>query len=350
VVTRGARAAGITLVVLAVGAALTLAGMQAVAAAQQAAIVRAMPAGWVDIFRARTTVPPSVVALAAPRTDSCDAASLLDDAPRGLWAVMSLDSAYRRARVDSTTARDTLIWDQLEHDPALEAWGAGARCRRWDGLRAVGARTDTAARDDLLTLRGADYAAVIRALEALALRGWVRTDRGAVASARQDLAAVVGIGELLLRHEPTLNGFLAGRNAVHIGALGLDHLAARTGDTALARLADEAAQWSTPSTARSYAILAAAPDSALVFARDTALALGWRVEALRATIEGPMQLPARRWFGLPRTTHLSLSDLGRGAEGAFGILVMLAESAAVHVDAMTPWARWSRFSGRGGMF
>lgn len=347
---RAARAALIAAAVLAVGGALTLAGLQGLAAAQQAAVVRAMPAGWVDIFKARTTVPPAVAALAAVRTDSCDGAALLDAAPSGLWTAMSLDSAYRRARADSTTARDTLIWDQLMADPALEAWIAAARCRRWDGLGRMGARTDSAARGDLFTLRGADYAAVVRAVETLALRGWVRTERGASGPARTDLAAAVGIGELLLRHEPTLNGFLAGRNAVHVGALGLAHLAARSGDTALARLAEEAAQWSTPSTAQSYAILAAAPDSALVFARDTALALGWRTEALRATIEGPMQLPSRRAFGLPRSTRTALADLGRGQSGTFRALVMLAESAAANVDAMTPWARWSRFSGRGGMF
>ena len=347
---RGLRTLLITLVGLVVAAALVLWAMDAFAGMRRRMIVRAMPAGWVEIIGARARMPSAVAALALPRTDSGDGAGMTDLTLKGIWQVMPLDSAYARARSGTTTARDTMIWNQLPGDSVLNLWVQAARRSRWDGLDRMLARSGAGASSDLFLLRAADYGNVARAMETLALRGWARSDRGDLAGSRTDLRAVVGVGEQLLRHEPSLQGFLAGRAAVHAGAQGLRHLADRTRDTALARLADEAAQWSEPSTAQSYAILPAAPDSSLVFARDTSLALGWRVAALRATIEGPLAMPFTRLFGLPERIPADLDRLSSTDPGDLGRLARIAAATARAIDHMAPWSRWSRFAGLGGPF
>ena len=347
---RGPRTLLLALAGLLVAAALVLWGLDALARMRRRMIVRAMPAGWVEIIGARARMPAAALALALPRTDSGDGAGTMDLALRGIWKLMPLDSAYERARSGATTARDTMIWNQLPGDSVLDLWVRAARRSRWDGLDRMLARSGAGASSDLFLLRSADYGNVVRAMETLALRGWVRSDRGDVAGSRADLRAVVGVGEQLLRHEPSLQGFLAGRAAVHAGAQGLHHLAEVTRDSALARRADEAAQWSEPSTAQSYAILPAAPDSALAFARDTSLALGWRVAALRATIEGPLAMPFTRLFGLPARVPSDLDRLASADAGDLGRLAQIAATTARAIDHLAPWTRWSRFSGLGGPF
>ncbi len=332
-----------TLLILAVAGTLVVLGAaEGIGRLRHRAITRAMPPAWGELFRQRTRLPAAVRALAAATAVPGDGAAALDDATPGLLDAMPLDSAYARAQQGTTAARDTLIWSQLEEDPVLAVWTAAAARAEWRGFDRMLARTSAAARGDALRLRRPDYGRAMRALEALALRGWVRAGRGDTAGARRDLGAVVAAGARLVRHEPSLDGFLAGRAAVQFGAAGWRRLAARIGDTTLARLADEAAAWSAPSTAVDYSILPAVPESALAFARDTALALGWRAEAMLATIRGPLLRPSGRLFGLPDKVRRGLAPLARGT-GDAARFAGLAIATADAIDALPPWTRWRRF-------
>jgi hypothetical protein len=333
------------------GAVVLLAGalflaMDALAAGAQGMMRRGMPEGWTVLLRARNTVPPAVTALAAPRTEAGDGAAVLWDTTRGIWDLVPMDSVWAHLTAGTSTGGDTLLWREVEGDAVLERWVAAGRRRGWDGLGRILTRSDSvAASHDIFSLRRPDYTNARRALETLTLRGWVRAARGDVAGARADLGAVMAVGEQLLRHEPTLDGLILGRAAVNLAAQGYAILARRLRDTILAARADSAQVWSAASTAASYDVLGAVPDTAYAFARDTTLVLGWRAEAMAQMLKGPLARPRYRLSGLPGTVAARLDTIAAGTDAGTGIAA-LAAATARWVDDLPPWTRWRRYAPR----
>jgi hypothetical protein len=314
------------------------------AALRQRAMLAAMPTGWTTLIRQRATLPGAVLALEPSRGAAGNGALAVYDTVPGVWTIFEIDSAFARISQGRPEPRDEFIITEVLHDPALDRLAEYAAMRRWEGLDLAVSRSSAAAAHDLLMLRNPDYRHIRAATAALALRGWIRTERGEHAAAWRDLRAAVGIGAMLARHEPTMAGFLAGRAAIHAGATALQHLALIARDPVLADRAAEAAAWSAPSTASDYDVLAAAPDTALALARDTTIALGWRVEALVATIKGPLARPAVRLFGMPRRTARSLEALADGARGEFAQLVRMAVGSVRAIDELGPRGRSRRFA------
>jgi hypothetical protein len=330
----------------AVLAVLLFLAMDVLAGARQALMRRGMPPAWTVLLRARNTVPPAVTALALPRTEPGDGAAVLWDTTRGLWDLVPMDSAWVRLQAGASGPGDSLLWHEAEEEAMLERWAAAARRTGWDGLGRMLARSDTAAAaHDVLSLRRPDYTRARKALETLTLRGWVRAARGDLDRARADLGAVMGVGEQLLRHEPSLEGLILGRAAVSLAAQGFAVLALRTGDGALAARADSARQWAEASTASSYDVLGAAPDTAFAFARDTTLVLGWRAEAMEQMLKGPLARPRGRLFGLPDRVAARLDTIAAGHDAGAPFAARAAATAR-RVDGLPFWVRWERYAPR----
>ncbi len=311
---------------------------------RQRAMLAGMPPGWMTLIRQRATVPASVSALEPARTIDENGAFAVYDSAMGVWTLFQMDSAYARITGSRPQPQDAFTIRELLSDVALDRWVHWAQHREWDALALILQRSEPEAGKDLLRVRVPDYRSIRAATTALALRGWVRADKGQRAGAERDLRAAVGLGAMLVRHEPTMAGFLAGRWAIHAGAEGLQHLALLTRTSALADVAADAAAWSAPSSASDYDVLAAIPDSALSLAADTAIALGWRAEALHSVIRGAMVKPSARLFGFPRRVRRRLADIAATSRGEFGRLARLAVGSANAIDAMGPRARMERIA------
>jgi hypothetical protein len=335
-------AALVGLVLLAAGATTWF--WARLAGRRDAAVAASMPAGWVELVRRRTIVPASAYQLAPPRDLPSNGADALWDTTRGVWRRLRLDSALARVSAGRPGPRDLAARGEIEHDPVLDRWAQSARSARWSNLRRM-TSSPGSGRRHLFDLRQPRYGHTLQAMEILALRGWLRAGAGDTVGARADFAAVVGIGIMLVRHEPTLDGFLTGRAVVHYGAEGLAHLAARTRDTALARRARDVSGWSAPSTATSYSILIAAADSSLAMARDTALSLGWRTAALMGYVAAPLQRPTGILFGMPRRVLEELEAVSRMGDAESRAVATLALETARAVDRAWPLARWWRYRG-----
>jgi len=310
---------------------------------RQRALLAGMPPGWMTMIRQRATVPASVSALEPARTMDENGAFAVYDTAMGVWTLFHMDSAYARITGSRPEPQDAFAIRELLSDAALDRWVRWAQLREWDALELILQRSEAAAGEDLLRVRVPDYRPIYAATVALALRGWLRADKGERAAAERDLRAAVGLGAMLVRHEPTMAGFLAGRGALHAGAEGLQHLALLTRNSALADVAADAAGWSAPSTASDYDVLGAIPDSALSLAADTAIALGWRAEALHSVIRGAMASPRARLFGFPRRVQRRLDEIAANSRGEFGQLARLAAGSARAIDDMGPRARMERF-------
>jgi len=313
------------------------------AAERQRAMLAAMPPGWTALFAQRATLPASVIALEPDRTEPGDAAVAVNDTASGVWTIFRVDSTFDRVTGGAPAPDDSFTLSELAADTALDHWRAYAARTEWRGLDRVLAHQDSAGAHDLLRMVVPDYGFIRAASTALALRGWTRAEHGDLAAAARDMRGALGLGAMLVRSEPTLTGFLTGREAVHDGAVALQHLADLTHDPALADQAADAAAWSAPSTASDYDILAAAPDSALRLAGDTAIGLGWRAEALAAAIRGPMARPAGRLFGVPGRLEHTLDSLAATRHGDFGRLATIAAATAHGIDALGPRGRMRRF-------
>jgi hypothetical protein len=311
---------------------------------RQRAMLAGMPPGWMTMIRQRATVPASVSALEPARTVDDNGAFAVYDTAMGVWTLFQMDSAFVRITGSRPQPQDAFTIRELLSDAALDRWVRWAEHREWDALALILERSEAGASEDLLRMRVPDYRGIRAATTALALRGWVRAERGERAGAERDLRAAVGLGAMLARHEPTMAGFLAGRWAVHAGALGLQHLALLTRNSALADVAADAAAWAAPSTASDYDVLAANPDSGLSLAADTAIALGWRAEALHSVIRGAMVKPSARLFGFPRRVQRRLDEIAANSRGDFGRLARLAAGSARAIDDMGPRARMTRFA------
>lgn len=332
------------------GAAVTLALVafliyNEAAKLRQQQMVAAMPPGWMTLLRQRATVPPAVRALEPQRGIAANGAFAVYDTAAGSWTMFAMDSVFARVSQDRREPQDAFTLREIVGDEALSRWLRWAEYARWEALALAIQHSEAAAERDLLRLRVPDYRNIRAALYALALRGWALAERGDRAGAERDLRAVVGLGAMLARHEPSMPGFRTGRNAVHAGALGLAHLAQLTRDERLAEVAAAAAAWSSPSTTSDWGILAAAPDSALVLAVDTTLSLGIRSDALRSVIEGRMVQPRAQLLGFPGRWQRRLDDLAARTTGEFGRLAALAAGAGRAVDDMGPRER-KRLFGR----
>lgn len=310
---------------------------------RQRATLAGMPPGWMTLIRQRAAVPASVSALEPTRTVAGNGAFAVYDSVMGVWTLFQMDSAFARITSSRPQPQDAFTIRELLMDPALDRWVRWAAHREWDALALILERSESGASEDLLRMRVPDYRGIRAATTALALRGRVLAEKGDWAGAERDLRAAVGLGAMLARHEPTMAGFLAGRWAVHAGALGLQHLALLARNSALADVAADAAAWAAPSTASDYDVLAAIPDSGLSLAADTAIALGWRAEALHSVIRGAMVKPSAQLFGFPRRVRRRLDEIAANSRGEFGRMARLAVGSATAIDAMGPRARRERF-------
>ena len=259
-------------------------------------------------------MPASVSALEPARTEDENGAFAVYDTAMGVWTLFHMDSAYARITGSRPEPQDAFAIRELLSDAALDRWVRWAQLREWDALELILQRSEAAAGEDLLRVRVPDYRPIYAATVALAL--------------------------------PTMAGFLAGRGALHAGAEGLQHLALLTRNSALADVAADAAGWSAPSTASDYDVLGAIPDSALSLAADTAIALGWRAEALHSVIRGAMASPRARLFGFPRRVQRRLENIAATSRGDVGRLARLAVGSANAIDDMGPRARMERFRSR----
>ncbi len=289
------------------------------------------PAGWADSIRALGRLP-DLAGLTPARGEPGDGAGVVHDSALA-WRGGSVEDAFGaivglRAVV---TADDSAAWRRVAADTSLDRFVAAARRQDWRALdRALA--SEPLARRNLLALPMPRFAPARNAARALVIRAMVRLGRGEVAGARTDLAAATGLGEQMFRHEPTIIGSLVGRAIVSSAMRGWERYADRTRDTALARRATAIREWAARRPGSASSTLMNAPDTALVLARDTSLALGMRSEAFRGVLNSWVFLPRGIVFGPPSDTREALRAMADHPAG--GDAATLAGIAAATADRM----------------
>ena len=211
-----------------------------------------------------------------------------------------------------------LLWERrARHDLARELAEAPAG---WADSVRVAAR--------VMLLPIAQYSGVRDAGRALVIRALMRQERGEVPGARADLAAAVGLGVQLVRHEPSYIGLMVGRTIAASGLHGWERFAVRADDTALAARAAALGAWARgrPGTYARY--LLAEPDTAVAIARDTTLPPGARLLAVEQALSASLLRPRGLLVGPPRPVRRAIADLTRDADPNVARVAVVADATA----------------------
>lgn len=301
---------------------------------------RQAPAGWMDSIRMYARVAPEVLALALPRTEDGNASLILLGADTGdYWrAPEHLTEAFNALTTGrQPTTEQAAAWRAVLADTSLDRYVRAARQRRWESLEIAISRSDTAVGHNVFQLWFPRFVNTKAVAYGLVIRSRMRLERGDRARALEDVRAVIGLGEQMARREPALTGSI-GRVFASYGANELAHYAEITRDTTLARRAAIAQAWAKGRGGRLFRALAGSPDSALVIARDTALALGWRGEAMVSLI---MFQGARRIvFGVPGAVIERLESLGQDPDPEFARLAQMMVATARWINDLGPRGRF----------
>jgi hypothetical protein len=290
------------------------------------------PAGWADSVRA-VGRSPDLSGLALARTDTGDGAAAAHD---GAWAWPrpGVDHAYRVLITPGTAAtpEDSATWRSVAADTALDRFVAAARRHDWRATDRVLAG-DSLAHRNYMTIRVPDYRGVRTAGRGLVIRALMRLRRGDRDGARADLGAVVGLGEQMFRHEPSLAGTLVGRSLIASGVHGWAHYAQSVRDSALAERAALVGAWASVRPPLLGQWLVGAPDTALAIAADTSLALGLRGDAMADVLLAFLLRPRGFVFGVPGRYERALRAVA-AAGGDAGSLAAIAAVTAQRANLL----------------
>jgi hypothetical protein len=311
---------------------------RALTAGHRLALARA-PRGWLDSMRTTARVP-DLAAFALPRTAAGDgSAAAYDSTLRWTPPPRFLDAYGTLTRGRPAGAADSALWRAVAADATLDRFVAFARRRGWDATsRALGGGgADTA---DLFGLELPRSSSARVACEGLVMRALVRLARRDAAGARTDLAAAAGVGEQMARREPTLLGALTGKRILAEALRAYGVLASATHDTGLARAARAAEAWAAGRRGTNLTLLEAAPDSALVLAADTTVPLGWRAEALAATLFSDLLRMRGLVFGVPASTIDALRPFVRDRDPDLARLARVAVATAERINRAPKRQRW----------
>lgn len=334
--------AGVVLITLALIGSIVMYWIVDIAMRRSSEIAaRQAPAGWMDSIRMYAQVEPEVLALALPRTEDGNPSLILLGADTGdYWrAPEHLTEAFNALTTGrQPTTDEAAAWRAVLADTSLDRYVRAARQRRWASLEIAISRSDTAVAHNVFQLWIPRFVSTKAVAYGLVIRSRMRLERGDRARALEDVRAAIGLGEHMARREPTLIGNLIGRVIVSYGANELAHYAEITRDTALARRAAVAKAWAKGRYGGVFRVLAVSPDSALVIARDTALALGWRGEAMVSLIT--FRRARGLLFGVPGAVIERLESLGQDPDPEFARLAQMMVATARWINDLGPRGRF----------
>jgi hypothetical protein len=279
----------------------------------RAAAIDRLPPAWSDSMRMLATVPADVATLALERTaDTNGAAVLWDSLPRSV-AEGEAGAAVERLLRGIATASDSAAARRAAADTSLGWVHTLARSRRWDGLALSVAHTDTSNLNGF-ALAIPRYGRIRAATNAVLARARFRLEARDVAGAREDVRAVLSLGDWIARREPSVLGLLTGRGMIHRAAITLGEIGRATRDSGLAARSDAMATWAKRRSNLWLGLIRFFPDTALAYLSDTSLALGWRAEAVSAYVIGPVGTLRGILFGVPDTVATTIETLRHSSD------------------------------------
>jgi hypothetical protein len=302
---------------------------------------RGVRPGWYDSLRLGGRAP-DVAGLALERTAEGDGSALVYDSASE-WRlpgdVTPLYGAVTRHR--PVAAADSALWRRLASDPGLDRVVAAARMREWRATSRATAGDSTW----VWGMRLPAFGAQARAMEALILRAYWRAAHRDGAGARADLGALIALGTLQSRREPTVVGALVGRRWVHDAARACADLADRSADSARARRCRRLFDESAHPGLLAFGALQARPDTAALLAADTALPLGWRAEALQALALHALGRLRGLVFGIPRADVERLEPFLRDADPDVARLALVTRRTAERLGHLSVGERLRAMAG-----
>jgi len=319
--------AGCVVVLVLLAAAGALLYWERQAARSTARDLGTAPAGWTDSVRMAGRLP-DLGEFVLPRTDSADGAWVVYDTARA-FRLGGIQHAYR-AMVGSETPNeaDSTLWRALAADTSLDDWAGAARARQWHATERLLATRPPDARPNVMLIPIPAYVPARDAARALVIRGLMRLARGDRIGARADLAAATGLGEQMVRREPTFIGMLIGRATIASGLTGWQRYGVVTRDTALTGRAARLHAWAVLRPAGYAGFLVAAPDSAIAIARDASLVLGARTFALEQLLLGWFVRPRGLLFGPPSDVTRAIEALTTDPDPDMALMAGVAAATA----------------------
>jgi len=309
---------------------------RAMTAGHRLALARA-PQGWLDSMRATARVP-DLSAFALPRTGDGDGSVAAYDSALRWTPPPQFQAAYGNLTRDRlATTADSVLWREVAADAALDRFVAAARLRGWEATTRATGGIDSV---NLFAVELPRSSSARPACQGLIVRARMRLARRDVAGARTDLAAAVAIGEQMARREPTLVGALTGKRILAEALRAYGVFATATGDAALARAARTAEAWAGSRRGTNLTLLEAAPDRALALAADTTVPLGWRGEALAATLFSDLFRIRGLIFGVPASTVEAIRPFATDRDPDFARLARIALATAERINLAPVSRRW----------
>jgi hypothetical protein len=285
--------------------------------------------GWMDVFRTTYRIP-LLAGLTLPRTTEGD----------GCVAFYAAVQRWQPAAAPSLEppAPDSGLWRSVAADTNLDQVIAAARMRGCDAISRAFPQGDSAS----VYLTPPPYLAIQTTIQGLSLRAQQRLSHHDLAGAQNDAAALLALGDQLLRHDPTVTGLTAGGQAIRAALPAYVAWAQAQRDAAaLARLAVLKA-WAEyqPPLGTNPILYQAVPDSALRMATDTSLALGYREVMLFAFASAQLLTPRSVLLGVPRQRLDTLRALSRSGGTDFARLAGVAVRALEQTSRKSPVERW----------
>lgn len=290
------------------------------------------PVAWRDSIRTIYRLPDALARLAPPTTDSGDALALLRTARFGDVGGPRMRAVRRLIGGGGLSAEDSAqILGSVRDSAAVVASSAARRSRYEPATLPDSGPTLLEPLGRGLRLLATGEAG--RAADVLMLRGEARRWRGDLAGAKQDFAAVVGLGRLVWFGDIGAVG--GGRRMMRMGAIGLARVAAQTGDRALAAAADTVRSWGSGSFGLFNLIGPLPPDSLLLVAQDTTLPRGARAWAIENACWGSVFRPIYRLLtGPSRFIMAGTRELTHDPDPVVARVAVMADSTLARLDNM----------------
>lgn len=300
------------------------------------------PPGWADSLRLAGRAP-DLTALSASRTVEGDGSFIAHDSTLR-WSRGNVEDPYRAITSGHGSRADSALWRDIAADTGLQRFADAGRMSEWKALDRLVDRAPVDVKRNVMALPVPMYAPLRNAARGLVIRGLEKLRRGDREGARADLGAATSLGEQVFRREPSAIGSFMGKSIIASGARGWLRYADLAKDTALGRQAWTVFTWASAPPSQIAQLMIVAPDTALVLARDTTLALGVRTEALVNVMNAWMLRPRGFLFGPPRKYKRAIRDLAADRDPEFARIAEMTYATArrMHVMGLSKLLREAR--------
>ena len=236
---------------------------------------------------------------------------------------------------------DSAAWIGVLDDPTLDVLARASTYDDYYSYDLVMALPGNPEATNILMVDGPLHFRVLRGTDGLALRARRKLAAGQQIEALDDLRRVFAVGDLMLRREPLVYGYVMGRNILRLAAQEAESYSAVTGDEGVALAAAEITRWyeETNNSGLLFEPMGGLPDSAIAIAGDASLPLAWRGEALARQVLGQYR-PFRIWGGIEPEVREAVAEFVNDSDSELAARANFIVDSMDRFDELGILGRW----------